>query len=103
LGLNAIVQGLFCGSEKRDAPVEANSLRHLPCVEVLLDGGVRRRADDLEGERNLVALDQLAYLLDCFWWAIGIVILDQIELAAVDATVVVDYPQNGCLRLADVA
>ena len=76
-------------------------LRHFLAVEIFLHGGVRRRADDLEGEQHLVALDQLADLLDGLRRRVGVVILDQVDLAAVDAALVVDHLQIGGLRLAD--
>ena len=76
-------------------------LRHFLAVEIFLHGGVHRRADDLEGEQHLVALDQLADLLDRFRRRIGVVILDQVDLAAVHAALIVDHLEIGSLRLAD--
>jgi hypothetical protein len=76
-------------------------LRHFLAIEIFLDGGVRRRADDLESEQDLVALDEFAHLFDGFRWRIGVVILDQIELAALDAALFVDHLEIGSLRLAD--
>ena len=50
-----------------------------------MDRCVGRRAERAEHQQHFVALDQLAGLLDCFWRAVGIVIGDVINLAAVDA------------------
>ncbi|MGY4300899.1 hypothetical protein ACVWXN_008994 [Bradyrhizobium sp. i1.4.4] len=77
-------------------------LRDLLAVEIFLHGGVRGRADDLEGEQHLVAFDELAHLLDRLRRRIGIVILDQIDLAAVDAALIVDHLEVGGLGLADI-
>ena len=76
-------------------------LRHLLGVEVFLHGGVRRCADDLEGQQHFVAFDQLAHLLDGFRRAVGVIILNQVDLAAVDAARIVDHLDIGRLGLAD--
>ena len=84
-----------------DAPVAANSCGTFLRVEIFLHGGVHGRADDLEREQHLVALDELAHLLDGLWRRVGVVILDQVDLAAVDAALVVDHLDIGGLGLAD--
>ena len=76
-------------------------LRHLLGVQVFLDRRVRWRAERIENEQNLVALDQLAGLLDGLRRAVGIVIADEIDLAAVDAALGVDLLEVGFLGLAD--
>ena len=65
-------------------------LRHLLLVQVLLDGGVGRGAERLEDEGDLVLLDELAHHLDRLGRAIGVVVADEVDLAAVDAALVVD-------------
>jgi hypothetical protein len=62
-------------------------------------GGAERRED----QEHLVALDQLARLLHGFRRAVGVVIGDEVDLAAVDAAIVVDHPEIGAHRLADDA
>ena len=56
----------------------------------------------LESEEDFVALHELADLLDRLRRAVGVVILDQVDLAAVDAALVVDHLHVGGLRLADI-
>jgi hypothetical protein len=76
-------------------------LRYLLRIEVFLHGRVRRGADDLERQQDFVTLDQLAHPLDGLWRAICVVILDQVDHAAVDAAPVVDHLDIGRLGLAD--
>ncbi len=76
-------------------------LRHLLLVEILLHRSVARRAEQLEGQQHLIALDQLAHLFDCLRRRIGVVILDQVDLAAVHAALIVDHLDVGGLRLGD--
>ena len=78
-------------------------LRHLLLVEIFLDRGIWRRADDLEGGQHLVAFDQLAHLLDGLRRAIGVVVLDEIDLAPADPALLVDHADIGGLHLADAA
>src|SRR6266852_3378973 len=78
-------------------------LRHLLGIHVLLDGRVRRRAQRVEDEQNLVALDQLARLLDRLRRAVAIVVADEVDLAAVDAAFGVDLLEVGIFGLADHA
>src|SRR5262245_27776835 len=61
-------------------------LRHFFLVEIFLDRRIGRRADDLEGGQDLVAFDELAYLLDRLRRAVGIVVLDEIDLAPAYST-----------------
>ena len=76
-------------------------LRHFFGVQVFLNRGVGRRADDLERQQHLVVFDQLADLLDGLRRRIGVVILDELDLAAVDAALLIDHVEIGGLRLAD--
>ena len=76
-------------------------LRHLLGVEIFLHRRVRGRAEELEGEQHFVALDQLAHLLDRLGRRVGVVILDQVDLAAVHAALIVDHLHIGGLGLAD--
>ena len=78
-------------------------LRHLHGVHVFLDRGVRRGAERREDQKHLVALDQLARLLHRLRRAVGVVIGNEVDLAAVDAAIVVDHPHIGAHRLADDA
>ena len=76
-------------------------LRHLLAVDVFLDRGVGGGAERAEQQQNLVALDQLARLLDGLRRRIGVVIGDEIDLAAIDAALVVDLLEHRAHRLAD--
>ena len=78
-------------------------VRHLLLVDVLVDGGIGRRAERLEQRGDLVLLDQLAHHLDGLGWRIGVVVGDEGDLPAVDATLVVDLLEVGGDRLADRA
>jgi hypothetical protein len=61
------------------------------------------RSERLEQQQDLVALDQLARLLDGLRRAEGVVIADEGDLAAVDAAFGVDLVEIGGLGLADGA
>ena len=63
-----------------------------------MDRRIGRRAERLEHQQDLVALDQLARLLDRLRRAVGVVIGDEIDLAAVDAALGIDLVEIGCLR-----
>ncbi len=78
-------------------------LRHLHGVHVFLDRGVAGGAERGENQEDLVALDQLARLLHGLGRAVGVVIGDEVDLAAVDAAIVVDHPEIGAHGLADDA
>jgi hypothetical protein len=79
----------------------SQELRHLPGIEVFLNGRVRGRADNLEGEQDLVAFDEFAHLLDRFRRTVGVVVLNEVEFTAVDAALLVDHPEIGGLGLSD--
>ncbi len=78
-------------------------LRHLLGVHVFLDRRVARGAERGEDQEHLVALDQLTRLLHGFGRAVGVVVGNEVDLAAVDAAIVVDHPEIGAHRLADDA
>ncbi|MEY9756805.1 hypothetical protein ABIE73_004200 [Bradyrhizobium yuanmingense] len=78
-------------------------LRDLLGVQILLDRTVRGRPERVENDQHLVALDQLANLLDGLWRRIAVVIGDEVDLAAVDAALVVDHLEIGFFGLADDA
>ena len=63
-------------------------------------GGV---PSELKMKQNLVALHQLARLLDRFRRAVAVVIADEVDLAAVDAAFGVDLLEVGLFGLADHA
>ena len=78
-------------------------LRHLLGVQIFLDRGVGRRAEGVEDHQHLVALDELAHLFDGLRRAVGVVIRDELDLAAVDAAVLIDHLEVGFFGLADDA
>jgi len=77
-------------------------LGHLLAVHVFLDRVVGRRAQALKDQEYLVAFHELACLLDGLGRAEGVVIGDKVDLAAVDAALVVDHPEKGGLGAADL-
>ena len=54
-------------------------------------------------EQHLILLDQLPHLFDGFRRAIAVVAADEIDLAAVDATLLVDHVEIGGFGLAEDA
>ncbi len=62
-----------------------------------------RRAERIEYEKNLVFLDQLAHHFDGLRRAVTVVAANEVDLAAVDAALLVDHGEVGRLRLADDA
>src|SRR5712675_2469328 len=60
-------------------------LRHLLGVHVFVDRRIRRRPQRIENEQHLIALDQLARLLDRLRRTVAVIIADEIDLAAIDA------------------
>ncbi len=78
-------------------------LRHLVVVQIVLHRDVGRRAERIEQEQHLIFLNQLAHDLDGFWRAVTLVATDEVDLAAVDAALVIDHGEVGRLRLADNA
>ncbi|MHC2391758.1 hypothetical protein ACVIHB_006574 [Bradyrhizobium liaoningense] len=61
------------------------------------------RAQRVEDQQHLVAFDELARLFHRFGRRVGVVIGDEIDLAAVDAAFGVDLAEVGLLGLADHA
>ena len=78
-------------------------LRHLLGVEILLDRRIGGRAERVEHRQHFIALDQLAHLLHRLRGRVGVVVADEVDLAAVDAALFVDHPEVGFLGLADGA
>jgi len=65
---------------------KAAALSSCSCI---LDGRVRRGPNGIEDQQHLVAFDQLAGLLDGLGWTVGVIIRDEVDLAAVDPAFVV--------------
>src|SRR4029078_3184245 len=78
-------------------------LRHLLLVHVFLDRRVWRCAQQIEYQQTLVALHQLARLLDRFRRAVAGIIGDEVDLAAVDAARGVYLVESRRFGLADHA
>jgi hypothetical protein len=76
-------------------------MRYLLGVHVFLNGGVAGRAEALEDKQDLVALDQLARLLDRFGRTIGVVIRDEVDLATVNPALSVHLVEIGGNRFPD--
>ncbi len=68
---------------------------HLLLVDVFDHRHVGGGADRIDQEQHLLAFDQAADLLDRFWRAVGVVEADVIDLAAVDAALIVDHREVG--------
>ena len=90
VGLPAHGPGEFLGIVPLGGAGGDEQLRHLLRIHVFLDRRIRRRAERIEDEEDLVALDQLAGLLDRLRRAVGVVIADEVDLAAVDAAFGID-------------
>ena len=78
-------------------------LRDFLRVVILLYRGLGRSTQRVEHQKHLVAFDQLAHLLHRLRRAVAVVVTDEVDLAAVDAALVVDHPEIGILGLADDA
>src|SRR5262249_10914045 len=74
-------------------------VRHLLHIHVFVNGGVRRGAQAVEDQEHLIALDELASLLDGLWRAIAVVVGDEPDLATVDSPLRVDLVEIGRLGL----
>jgi hypothetical protein len=96
--MKPIVYGKFLWSPNLVAP---EAMRNLLLIHVLHDRRIGRRAERREQHVDLVALDQLARLLDGLRRAIGVVIGDVLDHAAVDAALLVDHLEIGAGRAAD--
>jgi hypothetical protein len=66
-----------------------------------LNGAVGRRAKRTEDQENLIALDQLARLLDRFWRIERIIVRNEGDLAAIDTALGVDLAEIGRLGPTD--
>ena len=82
---------------------QGEKLRHLLRVQIGLDRGVGVGADGRHRQENLVLLDELARHLQRLVGIVGVVIDDEIELAAVDAALGVDLVRIGRHDLGDDA
>ena len=82
---------------------QGEKLRHLFRVQIGLDRGVGVGADGRHRQENLVLLDELARHLHGLVGIVGVVIDDEIELAAVDAALGVDLVRIGRHDLGDDA
>src|SRR6185369_16270261 len=60
-----------------------------------------RRAERVEGAQHLVLLDQLAHQLDRLGRNVAVVVADEVDLATVDAALLVDALPVGLDGLAD--
>src|SRR5258706_6416395 len=78
-------------------------LRHHLGVHVFLDRRVRRCAQRIEDQQDLVALHQLAGLFDRLRRAVAVVVGNEVDLAAVDAAFGIDLPEVGIFGLSDHA
>ena len=103
VGLKAHGPGEVLGIAEFGAAGGDEQLRHFLGVHVFHDRRIGRRAERLEDQQDLVALHQLARLLDRLRRAVGVVIGDEIDLAAVDAALGVDHVEIGFFGLADHA
>src|ERR1700678_1565292 len=78
-------------------------LRDLVVVHVLPHRRATRRAEAIEQKGDLLLLDQTPRLLDSLGRAIAVVETNQIDLATVHSTLLVDHFEIGEVRLADHA
>ena len=78
-------------------------LRHLVVVQIALDRGIRRRAEDVERQQDLIFLNHLAHQFDGLRRTVAVVAADEVDLAAVDAALFIDGVEKGGLRLGNRA
>ena len=90
-----MVQGKCCGSENIAAPVATNNCGILLSFRYCRIATLRRRAEAVEHEGDLLLLDEAARLLDGLRRAVAVVEADQIDLAAVHAALLVDHLEIG--------
>ena len=76
-----------------------DQLRHLVLVHVVPDCRIGRRPERAGDQQHTILLDQPPHLLDGFWWAIGVIIWDEDDLAPVHPALV--HLEIGGLGLAD--
>ena len=69
-------------------------MRHFPVVQVFLDRDIRRRADGADFREDADVLNELTGLFQRLWRTERIVEQREIDLAAVDSTVVVDFNEE---------
>src|SRR6266481_1903198 len=75
-------------------------LRDFLVVQVVLNSGIRLRAERRTDEQNLVLFDELADHFRRFPWIIGVIRRNKLDLAAVDAAFRVNLREVGGNRLA---
>ncbi len=78
----------------RGAGVE-QQLRHALGIEIFVHGGLRRGAERAEQRQHFVLLDQPPRRLDAFRRAVGVVHGEELDLAPVDAALLVDHLEIG--------
>jgi hypothetical protein len=66
-----------------------------------MDRGVGRCPESREEQENLVLFDQLARHLHSLGRRVTIIVADEVDLAAVDTTGLVDHLEEGLVRPAD--
>ena len=66
-----------------------------------MDRAVRCRAEDGEHRQHLVILHELASLLDGLGWTIGVIVGDVVDLASIDAALLVYHLEEAGLYLAN--
>src|SRR6185437_14374385 len=81
-------------------PACYEELWYLLLIDVFVDRRVRRRAEWIEQERDAILLYQPSRLLDRLGRAVCVVIRDKIQLATIDAALLVDHAEIRGLRLA---
>src|SRR4051794_21403254 len=97
-----MVQGKFFGSFHLVAPVATNRCGTFFAFTYFWIA-LFEAVPSAEQKQHFIALDQLARLLNGFGRTVGIVIRDEIDLAAIDAAIVVYFSEYGRHRLADRA
>src|SRR5258707_10453523 len=75
-------------------------MRHLLRVHVFANRRIARCSERTEDQQNFVSFDELAGLLYRLWRAVSVVIRNEIDLAAVDATFGIDFSEIGLFGLA---
>ena len=98
-----MVQGKFFGSFHLVAPLTTNKCGTFLSVQIFLNSAVRCSAKDGKHRQHLVILHELASLLDGLGWTIGVIVGDVVDLAAIDAALLIYHLEEAGLYLADAA
>src|SRR5215831_10071471 len=98
-----MVQGKRFGSFHLAAPLPTKSCGTFLAFIYRWIAALMRRSQRTENKQDLVTFNELARLLHCLVRAVGVVIADEVDPAAVDAALGVDLVEVGGIAAAEFA